>query len=140
MARIDGFGVIELLAGLAVALAAVGTGATALATLAGSVRLAGAADELASAMRAARSEALARGRRIDVRFDPPMRAWSVRAVDGPVLETHRLPDQVAFASLPQSLRIGFTSIGTADNATVVITGGSRTRSVIVNQRGRVRVQ
>jgi hypothetical protein len=106
----------------------------------GSVRLSGAAERLASALRAARSEALARGRAVEVRFDPPRSAWSVREDGGPLMAVHQLPAGVTFSSVPGTLRLRFTSVGTADNGTVVLAAGGRARRVVVNQRGRVRVQ
>ena len=139
MGRVEGFTLLELLAGMAMVLTTVGIGSTTLGGVVGSVRLAGAAERLASALRTARSEALARGRRIEVRFDPPRSTWSVREDHGPLLGVMRLPPGVTFASVPRTLRLRFTTVGAADNGTIVLTAGTRTRRVIVNQRGRVRV-
>ena len=140
MGRTAGFGLVEVMAGLAVVMTTVGIGSTSLGGLVGSVRLSGAAERLASAFRAARSEALARGRAVEVRFDPPRRTWSVREDGGPVTTVEQLPVGVTFSSLPSALRLRFTATGAADNATVALAAGGRVRRVIVNQRGRVRVQ
>jgi hypothetical protein len=45
-----------------------------------------------------------------------------------------------YQSLPSALRVRFSTVGTADNATVVLAAGGRARRIIVNQRGRVRLQ
>lgn len=140
MGRAAGFGLVEMLAGMAVVLTTVAIGSTSLGGVMGSVRLAGAAERLASALRAARSEALARGRAIEVRFDPPRRTWSVREDGGVLMGVGQLPAGVTFSSVPSSLRLRFTTIGTADNGTVALAAGGRARRVVVNQRGRVRVQ
>jgi len=42
--------------------------------------------------------------------------------------------------LPSSGRVRFGTTGGADNATVVLASGPRTRRVVVNQRGRVQIQ
>lgn len=140
MGRAAGFGMVEVVTGLAVVLTTVGIASTSLGGVVGSVRLAGAAERLASALRAARGEALARGRAIEVRFDPPRRTWSVREDGGALMGVEQLPAGVTFASLPSSLRLRFTTAGTADNGTVALAAGGRARQVVVNQRGRVRVQ
>lgn len=140
MVRTTGFGIVELLAGMAITLTTIGMGATSLAGVAGSVRLAGAAERLASVLRAARSEALARGRAVEVRFDVAGHRWSVREELGPELVGDRLPAGVTFATVPAARRLRFTAVGTADNGTIGLSAGSRARRVVVNQRGRVRVQ
>jgi Tfp pilus assembly protein FimT len=137
---VDGFGLVEMLAGMAVLLTTVGIASTSLGGVVGSVRLSGAAERLASALRAARSEALARGRAVEVRFDPPRRTWSVREDGGALMGVEQLPAGVTFSSLPSSLCLRFTTIGTTDNGTVALAAGGRARRVVVNQRGRVRVQ
>lgn len=139
MGRAAGFGLVELLAGMAVVAISIGVGSTSLAGVVGSVRLAGAAERLASALRSARSEALARGRAIEIRFDPPRRTWSVREDGGALLGVQQLPTGVMFSSVPGSLRLRFATTGTADNGTVTLAAGGRARRVVVNQRGRVRV-
>jgi Tfp pilus assembly protein FimT len=140
MGRAPGFGLLEVLASMAVMMTMVGVGTTSLGGVVGSVRLAGAAERLASALRAARSEALARGRAVEVRFDPPRRTWSVREAGGALMGVEQLPKGVTFSSLPNALRLRFTTVGTADNGTVALTAGGRARRVVVNQRGRVRIQ
>jgi len=140
MGRTSGFGVVEVLATMAVMLTTVGMGTVSLAGVVGSVRLSGAAERLAGALRAARSEALARGRAVEVRFDPPRRTWSIREYGGAVLTVAQLPQGVTFSSVPSTLRLRFTTTGNADNGTIALTAGGRARQVVVNQRGRVRVQ
>jgi len=51
-----------------------------------------------------------------------------------------LPAGVRFTSLPASRRVRFTAIGTSDNATIALAAGGPARRIVVNQRGRVRVQ
>jgi Tfp pilus assembly protein FimT len=140
MDRTDGFTVLELLLVVVLAATAGGLGTVTLPPLAGSVRLASAADRLAAVLRAARGQALARGRSIEVRFDPAARSWSVRERLEPPFEVHQLPAGVSYQSLPSTLRVRFSTVGTAENATVVLAAGARARRIIVNQRGRVRLQ
>jgi general secretion pathway protein H len=137
MDRTGGFTVIELLLVVALAATVGGLGTVTLPHLAGSVRLASAADRLAAVLRAARGQALARGRSIEVRFDPAARTWSVRERLEPPFEVHQLPTGVVYQSLPSALRVRFSTVGTADNATVVLAAGGRARRIVVNQRGRV---
>jgi Tfp pilus assembly protein FimT len=139
MGRAAGFGLVELLAGMAVLITTIGVGSTSLAGVVGSVRLAGAAERLASALRTARSEARARRRAGEVGVDPPRRTWSVREDGGGLLGVQQLPTGVTFSSVPGRLRLRFTTTGTADNGTVALAAGGRARRVVVNQRGRVRV-
>jgi len=144
MARVmdsaGGFTALELL--LVVVLTGIvgGIGSVSLPHLAGSVRLASAADRLAAVLRAARGQALARGRSIEVRFDPAARSWNVRERLDPPFEAHQLPPGVVFQSLPSALRVRFSTVGTADNATVVLAASGRARRIVVNQRGRVQLQ
>jgi len=77
---------------------------------------------------------------VEVRFDAARAVCETRASAGVVLDTRALPPGVAFAALPARSRITFGGLGTADNGTVTLASGTRRRSVIVNQRGRVRVQ
>jgi general secretion pathway protein H len=140
MDRTGGFTIVEMLLVVALAATAGGLGTVTIPQLAGSVRLAGAAERLASVLRAARGQALARGRGIEVRFDPSARRWDVRERLDPPFEEHRLPAGVIFQSLPSAQRVRFSTVGTADNATVVLAAAGRTRRIIVNQRGRVRLQ
>ncbi len=140
MVRSGGFTLLELLACCAVAAATLGIGAIRLPPMVATVRLSGAAHRLAAALRDARGRALARNVRIDVQFDPTRGAWDVRDTSGRTLETQALPPGVVFASVPASRRVRFTTVGTADNATVALSAGRTTRRIVVNQRGRVRVQ
>lgn len=140
MGRTTGVGLLEVLAGMAIVLTVVGASSLSLGGVVGSIRLAGAAERLAAALRAARGEALARGRAIEVRFDPPGRTWSVREDGGVVVAVERLPTGVVFSSVPRSLHLRFTTLGTADNGSVTLVAGGRARRVVVNQRGRVQVR
>ena len=140
MGRTEGFTLFEVVAGLALAATVTGIGAARLPLVVGPVRLTGAAERLATALRQARGQALARNRRVEVRFDPPRRAWSLHEDGGPALELQSLPPGIVFSSVPSALRVRFGTTGTADNATVVLASGPRTRRVVVNQRGRVQIQ
>lgn len=140
MVRAGGFTVFEVVAGLALAATVTAIGAVRAPAVVGPVRLTGAAERLAAALRQARGQALARNRVVEVRFDQPRRAWSVHEDGGPALETQSLPAGIGFSSLPVSRRVRFGTTGAADNATVVLASGPRTRRVVVNQRGRVRIQ
>ena len=140
MNRAGGFTLFEVVAGLALAATVTGVGVARAPALVGPIRLTGAAERLAAALRQARGQALARNRRIEVRFDPPRRAWSLHEEGGPALEVHSLPAGIGFSALPSTGRVRFGTTGGADNATVVIASGTRTRRVIVNQRGRVQIQ
>jgi Tfp pilus assembly protein FimT len=140
MSRTAGVTLFEVVAGLALAATVTGIGAARLPVVVGPVRLTGAAERLAAALRLARGQALARNRRIEVRFDPPRRSWSLHEEGGPPLETHALPAGIVFSALPSALRVRFGTTGTADNATVVLASGPRSRRVVVNQRGRVQIQ
>jgi hypothetical protein len=77
---------------------------------------------------------------MEIRFDAPRRRWDVREFGGLALESQTLPDGVTFAGLPAGDRVRFTTIGTADNATIILAAGAGSRRIVVNQRGRVRVQ
>ncbi len=105
-----------------------------------SARVTGAARTVATALRLARGVALSEGGGTEVRFDPARRSCETRDAAGAVVETRFLPPGIGFTSLPARRRVQFGGLGTADNATVVIGAGSRVRRIIVNQRGRVRVQ
>lgn len=140
MARTGGFTLFEVMAGLALAATVTGIGSAHLPVVVGPVRLTGAAERLASALRQARGQALARNRRVEVRFDAPRGAWSMHEDGGPALETQALPAGIRFSALPSALRVRFGTTGTADNATVVLASGTRSRRVVVNQRGRVQIQ
>lgn len=127
---------------VAVALVTVlaGAGTVRLVALLDSARLAGAARTVATALRLARGIALSSDGTTEVRFDAARRLCETRDRAGALLEARPLPPGVGFGALPARGRILFGGLGTADNATVTLAAGARTRSVIVNQRGRVRVQ
>jgi len=124
------------------ALAAVlaGIGTVRLVTLVGSARLAGAAHGVGTALRLARGRALAGGTTVEVRFDAALGVFETRTRSGVSLASSRLPAGVTFAALPARARLSFTGVGTAENGTITLTSGTATRSVVVNQRGRVRMQ
>ena len=48
--------------------------------------------------------------------------------------------QVMLEFLCGRARVLFGGLGTADNATITLVAGPRTRRIVVNQRGRVRLQ
>ena len=140
MVRTAGFTVLELVAGLAIAASVAGTAALRLPPVVASIRLAAAAHRLAATLRQARGRALAHDVRVDVVLDVARGTWTVRELGGAALAPQALPGGVAFTSVPAAGRVRFTTVGGADNATVVLAAGSALRRVIVNQRGRVRVQ
>jgi len=77
---------------------------------------------------------------MEVRLDAARMALELRDGAGTLLETRWLPVGVRFTALPARDRVQFGGLGTAQNATVTLGAGARARSVVVNQRGRVRVQ
>jgi Tfp pilus assembly protein FimT len=117
-----------------------GAGTVRLVALLDSARLAGAARTVATALRLARGIALSSDGTTEVRFDAARGVCETRDRAGALLEVRALPPGVGFSALPVRGRILFGGLGTADNATVTLAAGARTRRVIVNQRGRVRLQ
>jgi Tfp pilus assembly protein FimT len=140
MRRDHGFTVLEAIVVLGIASVLTAGGVVSLADVIGSARVAGAARTMATRLRLARERALAGGAAVEVRFDPAARRWTARDADGVVIEGGGLVPGISFARLPARGRILFGAIGTAENATVTLAAGARQRSVIVNQRGRVRLQ
>jgi Tfp pilus assembly protein FimT len=138
MRRTPGFTVLETTAGLAVAAVTVGIGVVQLTAVLETARLAGAARSLAASMRLTRGQALASGDAFEVRFDQAAATWQVTG--GDPASVHRLPPGVVFGTLPARRRIRFGALGTAENGTIVLAAGPRLRRIVVNQRGRVRVQ
>jgi type IV fimbrial biogenesis protein FimT len=138
--RSRGFTLVEVVSVLALGALLVALVAPRLVELVRSARLAGAARAVAAALRAARGRAIAGAGPVEVRFDAAGAACEARDRTGAWLETRRLPGGVAFAALPARARVLFGTLGTAENATVTLAAGARVRRVIVNQRGRVRVQ
>jgi Tfp pilus assembly protein FimT len=116
-----------------------GLGVVRIVALVESARLAGTTRVLATTLRLARGRAVGGGVPVEVRFDVGGQRWTVHAA-GRLLETQALAPRVTFAAVPARQRIVFGALGTADNATVTLAAGERRRSVIVNQRGRVRFQ
>lgn len=115
-----------------------GFGVIGIPDLMNGLRLSGAARTVATRMRLARGQALALGTAVEVRFDLPRRELDTRT-DAASLEVQALPMGVDFAAVPARGRVRFGALGTAENATVTLGAGTRRRSVVVNQRGRVRV-
>ena len=137
--RSRGFTVLEVLAALGLAAILAGMGTVQLIELVRSARLASGARTTASLLRLARGRALASNLEVEVAFDAATASCSMRQVAS-VLETRPLPAGVTFAALPARGRILFGALGSAENGTVRLAAGPRTRRVIVNQRGRVRLQ
>jgi len=131
---------LEALGSVALAAILSGVAAARLIELTSSARLAGAARTIATALRLARGRALAAGGSLEVRLDAVRMVLELHDGGGALLETRWLPAGVRFAALPARDRVQFGGLGTAQNATVTLSAGARARSVIVNQRGRVRVQ
>jgi prepilin-type N-terminal cleavage/methylation domain-containing protein len=140
MRRANGFTLLEALAGMALAGILAGMGATRLPTLISGLRVNGAAHAVATTLRLARGRALAGGRAVEVRFDAPGASVETRWQAGATIELIRLPVGVGFAAMPASGRILMNGVGTAQNGTVTLGAGTSRRDVVVNQRGRVRVQ
>jgi general secretion pathway protein H len=137
--RSPGFTLLELVTAMALAGVLAATGLIRLPALVEGARLAGAARTVATSLRLARGRALAVGAAVEVRFDALRRGCETRDQSGAVVAWHPLPAGVGLAALPARGRVLFGGLGTAENATVTLAAGSRTRSVIVNQRGRVRL-
>jgi len=140
MVRMHGFTLFELLACLALVATIAGGAALRLPDVLATVRLGGAAQRLSAALRQARGHALERGSPVEVALDDARQAWEVREVSATMLAREPLPPGVTFASLPASRRVRFTALGTTDNATITLDAGATVRRIVVNQRGRVRVQ
>ena len=138
--RSSGFGLVELVAGLALVAVVAGAGALRLPEVLASLRLSGAVQHLSAALRQARGRALERGGPVEVQLDDARGLWELRDTSGPVVARDALPPGIRFASLPASRRVRFTAIGTSDNATIALDAGGPVRRIVVNQRGRVRVQ
>jgi prepilin-type N-terminal cleavage/methylation domain-containing protein len=140
MVRMHGFTLFELVACLALVATIAGGAALRLPDILASVRLSGATQRLSAALRQARGHALERGSPVEAELDDARGLWEVREVSGASLAREPLPAGVIFASLPASRRVRFSAIGTTDNATIMLGAGAIVRRIVVNQRGRVRVQ
>lgn len=137
--RADGFSVLEVLVGLGLAGVLVGIAVLRLVALVEGARLAGGVRVVATTLRVARGRALADGAAIEVRFDRTLRACETRDVAGRTLATAPLPPGITFAAVPARARITFGALGTAENGTITLGAGARQKSIVVNQRGRVRL-
>ena len=134
------FTLLEVVAGLALATVLAGISVVRLVELVETIRLAGAAREVATALRLARGVALSTDAAIEVRFDALRALCETHDRAGALLGTRRLPPGVGFSGLPLRSRVLFGGLGAAENATITLGAGARRRSVVVNQRGRVRIQ
>lgn len=134
-----GFSLVETLVVVALAGVLAGMSTLGVAELVHGARLAGAARTLGTTLRLARGQALAGLGPVVARFDATRGTYEILDDTGLRLAEHVLPPGVVFASLPARARITFGALGTADNATVALAAGSRSRRVVVNQRGRVRL-
>jgi prepilin-type N-terminal cleavage/methylation domain-containing protein len=139
MHRRRGFSLVETLAAIAVASVLAGIGIVQVAELVRGARLAGAARALGATLRLARGQALAGVGPVVARFDAARGTYQIVDGSGERLAEHVLPSGVVFAGLPARARVTFGALGTADNATVALAAGPRSRRVVVNQRGRVRI-
>jgi general secretion pathway protein H len=137
--RASGFTLLELMVALGLAAVLGGISVVRLVALVEGARLAGGVRTVATTLRVARGRAMAGGASIEVRFDPTRRTCDTRDADGRTLESAPLPRGIAFAALPARARILFGGLGLAENGTITLGSGARQRSVIVNQRGRVRL-
>jgi Tfp pilus assembly protein FimT len=140
MVRIHGASLLELLVCLVLLATIARTGALRLPEILAGVRLSGTTHRLSAALRQARGRALERGGPVEIVLDEVAGVWEMRDSNGSSLEREMLPRGISFTGWPASRRVRFSAIGTADNATIVLGAGSVTRRVVVNQRGRVRVQ
>jgi Tfp pilus assembly protein FimT len=140
MVRLQGASLLELLVCLALLVTIAGTGALRVPDIMAGMRLSGTAHRLSAALRQARGRALERGGPVEVLFDEAGNRWEVQEPNGPSIAREVLPPGVTFAGLPANRRVRFSAIGTAENATVTLGAGGVVRRVVVNQRGRVRVQ
>ena len=135
-----GLTLAELLLGLAFGAILVGVGTLQSARLLASIRLPLGARQLASDLSLARATAVLRNTRARVTFDNNRYTVRFDVGEPSEVETVMQPG-VHVARVPQSGMVRFFPTGSADNATVVLTtslGGSR--SVVINQRGRVVVR
>ena len=139
MHRSRGFSLAETLAVVALAGVVAGMGTMGVAELVRGAHLAGAARALGASLRLARGQALAGRGPVVARFDAGRGTYEILDDAGGLLAEHALPPGVVFASLPARARVTFGTLGTADNATVALAAGPRSRRVVVNQRGRIRI-
>ena len=140
MIRMEGFSLLELVACLALVATIATAGALRLPDVLASLRLSGAAQRLSAALRQARGRALERGGPVEVQLDEGGSMWELRDTSGVTVAREALPPGVTFAGLPASRRVRFSALGTTDNATIALGAGATVRRIVVNQRGRVRVQ
>ncbi|HXJ36721.1 MAG TPA: GspH/FimT family pseudopilin [Candidatus Eisenbacteria bacterium] len=131
---------LEAVIALALGSIVAATASARLATIASALELASSARGLGQALRMVRAQAIAEGAALDATFDAASGTWSIQDAGGATRSTTALPAPVGFASLPVRRRIRFGSTGTAENGTVVLAADGRDASIIVNQRGRVRLQ
>ncbi|MBS0562835.1 MAG: GspH/FimT family pseudopilin, partial [Proteobacteria bacterium] len=137
-----GFTLIEMLVVLAVIALALTVVPALLGSLPGA-RLRAAADEVAGALRVARSDALASGRSVEVRFDPAARSYAVvpggtTRVLPPAVRTMSVTTSAAFQRRNEAT-FRFFADGTATGGSVVLRDAARATGVTVDWlTGRVR--
>jgi prepilin-type N-terminal cleavage/methylation domain-containing protein len=134
-----GFTVIEALVAIALLAILAQAGATMMTSLAAAVRVGAATRTLAQTMRETRARAMAEGDALEIVFDATAGRWTLRDATGAIRRVEPLPAPVGFQSVPARARIRFTSTGAAENGTVVLAAGTASASIVVNQRGRVRL-
>src|SRR5262245_46040364 len=134
-----GFTLVEALVAMALGAVLAASVANVVTSLAAALRLAASARTLAETLRWARGHAIAEGMPLEAQLDATTGTWTVRTIAGVVRERGALPAPVTFGALPASATVRFGSTGTATNGTIVLTAIGRSRSIIVNQRGRVRL-
>lgn len=135
-----GLTLAELLLGLSVGAILAGVGVPPAARLLASIRLPLAAHRLAADLSLARSTAVLRNTRARVTFDE--NRYTVHFDAGEPNEVHAiLQAGIRIGRVPRSGMLRFFPTGRADNGTVVLAAASgSSRSVVVNQRGRIVVR
>ncbi|MFN8544310.1 MAG: GspH/FimT family pseudopilin [Candidatus Binatia bacterium] len=135
-----GFTLLEALIGVALAGVLAAISVPRLGEWRAVLALEGTAQELSTALRLARGQALSGGETVEVRFDSGAGRWETYTRAGRIGAAQALPPRVAFAGLPARSAVRFAGTGTADNATVTLAAGTHVAQIIVNQRGRVRAR
>jgi Tfp pilus assembly protein FimT len=129
-----GASLLEAVVAMNIAATAMLAAATGLGPLLEATRLEAARSVVVEALREARRTAYATGEPAAV----AVAVGSGAVVVLPGARTRELGRGVTIASAPSDGRVDFFATGLADNATVVLTSGNATASVVVNQRGVIR--
>jgi prepilin-type N-terminal cleavage/methylation domain-containing protein len=138
--RQRGLTLAELLAALALLAVVAGTAVPSLSRTLTALRLPLAAHRLAADLQLARAGAVLRNTRARVTFEAAGYMLHFDA-GAPAEVAVPLPPHVRVASVPRTGMVRFYPAGNADNGTVVLRAASgATRSVVVNQRGRVSIR